>query len=76
LCQKRGFAVEFRIVLPDGTVKYIELTGHPLLSANGEPGSREHCRPSPLTAGSRHWPHGPRPAALAACGSRKSLTPK
>ena len=34
--QKRGFALEFRIVLPDGTVKYIEATGHPLFSADGE----------------------------------------
>jgi C4-dicarboxylate-specific signal transduction histidine kinase len=34
--QKRGYAVELRIVLPDGTLKYIESTGHPLLSANGE----------------------------------------
>ena len=36
LRQKRDFALEFRIVLPDGTVKYIESTGHPLLSADGE----------------------------------------
>src|SRR5215471_7400073 len=36
LRQKRDFALEFRIVLPDGTVKYIESTGHPLLSAGGE----------------------------------------
>ena len=34
--QKRGFALEFRIVLPDGTVKHIEATGHPLFSADGE----------------------------------------
>ena len=34
--QKRGFAVEFRIVLPNGTVKHIEATGHPLFSADGE----------------------------------------
>ena len=34
--QKRGFAVEFKIVLPDGTVKHIEATGHPLFSADGE----------------------------------------
>ena len=34
--QKRDFALEFRIVLPDGTVKYIEATGHPLFSADGE----------------------------------------
>jgi PAS domain S-box-containing protein len=36
LRQKRDFTLEFRIVLPDGTVKYIESTGRPLLSANGE----------------------------------------
>jgi PAS domain S-box-containing protein len=36
LRQKRDFILEFRIVLPDGTVKYIESTGHPLLSADGE----------------------------------------
>ena len=34
--EKRAFVLEFRIVLPDGTVKYIESTGHPLLSADGE----------------------------------------
>jgi PAS domain S-box-containing protein len=34
--EKRAFALEFRIVLPDGTVKYIESTGYPLLSADGE----------------------------------------
>ena len=34
--QKRDFALEFRIVLPDGTVKYIESTGRPLFSADGE----------------------------------------
>ena len=36
LRQKRDFVLEFRIVLPDGTVKYIESTGHPLFSADGE----------------------------------------
>src|SRR4029077_2891990 len=36
LRQKKDLALEFRIVLPDGTVKYIESTGHPLLSADGE----------------------------------------
>ncbi len=34
--QKRDFALEFRIVLPDGTVKYIDSTGRPLFSADGE----------------------------------------
>jgi PAS domain S-box-containing protein len=32
--QKRHYAVEFRIVLPDGTLKYIESTGYPILSAD------------------------------------------
>jgi PAS domain S-box-containing protein len=36
LRQKRDFILEFRIVLPDGTVKDIESTGQPLLSADGE----------------------------------------
>jgi C4-dicarboxylate-specific signal transduction histidine kinase len=36
LREKRGFAFEFRIVLPDGTVKHIEATGRPLFSADGE----------------------------------------
>ena len=36
LGEKRGFALEFRITLPDGTVKYIQSTGHPLFSADGE----------------------------------------
>jgi PAS domain S-box-containing protein len=36
LHQKRDFALEFRIMLPDGTVKYIESTGHPLVSSDGE----------------------------------------
>ena len=38
LRQKREYVVEFRIVLPDGTVKYLESTGHPLLAADGERG--------------------------------------
>ncbi|WP_079604874.1 PAS domain S-box protein [Bradyrhizobium erythrophlei] len=33
---RRDLAFEFRIVLPDGTVKYIEATGQPMLSAQGE----------------------------------------
>jgi C4-dicarboxylate-specific signal transduction histidine kinase len=36
LGQKRDFVIEFRIVLPDGTVKHIQSTGHPLFSADGE----------------------------------------
>ncbi len=34
--QKRHYAIECRIVLPDGTLKYVESTGYPLLSADGE----------------------------------------
>ena len=34
--EKRAFVLEFKILLPDGTIKYIESTGHPLLSADGE----------------------------------------
>ena len=37
LRQNRKYAIEFRIVLPDGTVKNLESTGYPLLSADGEP---------------------------------------
>jgi PAS domain S-box-containing protein len=36
LREKRDFTLEFRIVLPDGTLKYIESTGRPLFSADGE----------------------------------------
>ena len=34
--QKRDYAIEFRIVLPDGTVKYLEATDHFLFSGDGE----------------------------------------
>ena len=37
LHQAKTYAFEFRIVLADGTVKYLESTGHPLLSAGGQP---------------------------------------
>jgi PAS domain S-box-containing protein len=37
LHQARSYAFEFRIVLADGTVKYLESTGHPLLSAGEQP---------------------------------------
>jgi PAS domain S-box-containing protein len=37
LGQNRKVEIEFRIVLPDGTVKHLQSTGHPLLSADGEP---------------------------------------
>jgi PAS domain S-box-containing protein len=36
LREKRGFTLECRIVLPDGTVKYIQAAGRPLFSADGE----------------------------------------
>jgi PAS domain S-box-containing protein len=36
LRQKRDFTLEFRIVLCGGTVKYIESTGRPFFSADGE----------------------------------------
>ena len=34
--QKRDYAVEFRIVLPDGTVRYLEATARHLFSGDGE----------------------------------------
>ena len=37
LRQNRKYAGEFRIVLPDGTTKYIESSGHPLVSMDGTP---------------------------------------
>src|SRR5882672_7891022 len=36
LRQKRDYKVDFRIVLPDGTAKYLEAVGHHLFSAHGE----------------------------------------
>ncbi|HEX3738556.1 MAG TPA: PAS domain-containing protein [Terriglobales bacterium] len=36
LDKKSDYAVEFRIVLPDGTVKHIQGLGHPVFSASGE----------------------------------------
>jgi PAS domain S-box-containing protein len=33
--EKRSFANEFRIILPDGTVKHVEATNHPVFSASG-----------------------------------------
>src|SRR6476659_3543592 len=36
LLQKRDYKVDYRIVLPDGTVKYLEGIGHHLFSADGE----------------------------------------
>jgi len=34
--RKADYAVDHRIVLPDGTVKYIQTIGHPVLDATGE----------------------------------------
>ena len=34
--QKRDYAGEFRIVLPDGTIKYLDVTAHHRFSAHGE----------------------------------------
>jgi PAS domain S-box-containing protein len=34
--EKRSFANEFRIILPDGTIKHIEATNDPMFSASGE----------------------------------------
>ena len=34
--EKRDFALEFKIVLPDGSLKYVEAIGRPLFSADGE----------------------------------------
>jgi PAS domain S-box-containing protein len=34
--EKRSFTNEFRIILPDGTVKHIEATNYPVFSASGE----------------------------------------
>jgi transcriptional regulator with GAF, ATPase, and Fis domain len=36
VCEKRDYDVEFRIVLPEGTVKHIHGLGHPVFSASGE----------------------------------------
>ena len=34
--QREDFAVEFRIVLPDGKIKHIHALGHPVLTASGD----------------------------------------
>jgi PAS domain S-box-containing protein len=36
LHQKRDYAIDYRIVLPDGTVKHVRAIGHPSYSASGE----------------------------------------
>jgi PAS domain S-box-containing protein len=35
LHQKRDCSIDFRIVLPDGTIKHVEAIGHPVFSASG-----------------------------------------
>jgi PAS domain S-box-containing protein len=34
--EKRGYSLEYRIVLPDGTVKHLEANSRPVFSASGE----------------------------------------
>jgi PAS domain S-box-containing protein len=36
IAEKSDYEVEFRILLPDGTVKYIHTVGHPVFGASGE----------------------------------------
>jgi C4-dicarboxylate-specific signal transduction histidine kinase len=36
LREKKDYAIEFRIVLPDGTLKHIQSNGHPSFSAGGQ----------------------------------------
>jgi PAS domain S-box-containing protein len=36
IAERSGFEMEFRIHLPDGTVKYIHTAGHPVLNASGD----------------------------------------
>ncbi len=36
IAEKSGYEVEFRILLPDGTVKHIHTVGHPVLNASGD----------------------------------------
>jgi transcriptional regulator with GAF, ATPase, and Fis domain len=36
LAEKHDFEVEFRIILPDGTMRYIQTVGHPVLNASGD----------------------------------------
>jgi PAS domain S-box-containing protein len=36
IAEKSKYEVEFRILLPDGTVKYIHTVGHPVLTASGD----------------------------------------
>jgi PAS domain S-box-containing protein len=36
IAEASGYEVEFRILLPDGTVKYIHTVGHPVLNSSGD----------------------------------------
>jgi PAS domain S-box-containing protein len=36
IAETSGFEMEFRILLPDGTLKYIHTVGHPVLNASGD----------------------------------------
>jgi len=36
VCRKADYVNDFRITLPDGTVRYIQAIGHPVLDARGE----------------------------------------
>src|ERR1700688_2999015 len=36
IVEKLGYEVEFRILLPDGSVKHIHTVGHPVLNASGD----------------------------------------
>jgi PAS domain S-box-containing protein len=36
ILEKSGYEVEYRILLPGGTVKYIHTVGHPVLNASGD----------------------------------------
>jgi PAS domain S-box-containing protein len=35
--ERSDYEIEFRILLPDGTIKWVQTAGHPVLSAAGEP---------------------------------------
>ena len=45
LRQKGEYAIEYRLVLPDGTVKHIRSIGHPLRTPRMENSSRSSARP-------------------------------
>jgi PAS domain S-box-containing protein len=37
VCERRDFEQEYRIVLPDGSIKYVRTVGHPVASESGVP---------------------------------------